>query len=606
MNQRKYLLTILLVVTGLGFLVKLFMIQVLDNTYSQAAESNLTRRVRDPAYRGIISDRFDRLLVYNVPVYDIFVVPKDVRELDTARFCKIFQINAKDLHDRLRATRHYSLNKPSHLLGPLYEEEFARVQGYLRDFPGFQVRVRMIRGYRYPYLAHALGYVAEASREALAADTTKHYHMGDHIGISGIEAHYEAYLRGDPGVRYWMADARGRELGSFAGGRYDTLPVRGDKLKLGIDIDLQTYAEDLMMSFSGSIVALEPATGEVLAWVSAPSYAPDLLSGRRFKARFSSLSKQSTRPLFNRPLQAMYRPGSIFKLPQALVALQAGTLFPPTTFPCKQNIIGCHSHPTTKGLVDAITNSCNPYFYKVMQGFIEREGSELSSYKQARKNLKKWDISMSQLGFGKDLQIDVPFGRTGNVPSVQDYDKIYGALRWKYSNIYSLAIGEGENLVVPLQMANFASIIANGGYYYLPHFVSTIGKTKGPLPIYKRRHKVPIRTEYFTIVQNAMQQVVEKGTGRRAKLPGITVCGKTGSVQNYERSDHSVFIAFAPKESPKIALSVYVEFGGEGGSISAAIAGLMIEKYLRGEQAGLRMEHYVHAVQAKNIAKNVH
>lgn len=596
MKERRYLLQILVLLVGLLFVGKLFFIQVMDSTYRQAAESNFTQRVKERAYRGRILDRNGKLLVYNVPVYDIYAIPKEVKTLDTARFCSLFDIDAQVLEQRLQAAHSYSPIKSSHILGPLYEEEFARVQSYIRDFAGFHVQAQTIRGYKYPYLAHVLGYLSEIDKKQLIGDTSNYYQIGDLKGRSGIEAYYEEQLRGKPSLRYKMVDARGREIGAFAGGKYDTLSVPGKDLTLGIDINLQAYAEQLMVGRSGSIVALEPSTGEILCFVSAPSYAPHILSGRHFRKNYSVLATDSLRPLFVRPLQAMYRPGSIFKIAQALVALQEKAIHPESKFSCNRRLVGCHFHNPVEDLIGSIRDSCNPYFYRVMQRVVEPESVE-NPYQQVRHGLQRWNERMLSLGFGTELAIDVPFVQNGAIPSPQDYDKIYGTLRWRYSNIYSLSIGEGENLVVPLQMANLAAIVANGGYYYVPHFVRSVGDSKIPLPIYTQRQYVSIHVDHFTVIQKAMQQVVTKGTGWRAQVPEMSVCGKTGSVQNQERAEHSVFIAFAPQENPKIAVSVYVEYAGEGGTIAAAISGLLIEKYLKGEEAALFMEPYVFSFQ---------
>ena len=581
-----------MLLAGVIFVIKLFFLQIVDDTFKEAAQDNLIAKVREEAYRGRIYDRNKQLLVYNKPAYEILAVPKEVKHLDTLAFSKAFGITKEDLRNKLRQAKKYSLSKPSVIIGPLYEEEFASVQGAIIKFHGFRVRVRTTRGYRYPYLAHVLGYVAEISKEALAADTTNYYQLGDYKGVSGLEAFYEMYLRGEKGLKYKMVNVNGREIGALAEGKYDQLSKPGKNLALGIDISLQAYAEKLMKNKSGSIVAIEPTTGEILSFVSAPSYHPTDLSGRYFTKNFEKLSQDTLNPLFNRPLMAMYRPGSIFKIAQALVALDAKAIQPTTTFPCDQNIIKCHKHRLEQNLSYAIKNSCNPYFFQVMKSVIEPEGVSQPS-KRAREGLIYWHTQMKKLGFGTQLSIDAPFASKGFVPDVSYYDKYYGPLKWQYSHIYSLSIGEGENLVVPLQMANFAAIVANGGYYYTPHFVRNIGQSQGPLLKYKKRHIVDMDTTHFFFIKKAMQLVVEGGTGWRARLPDITVCGKTGSVENVNREDHSVFIAFAPAENPKIALAVYVEYVGEGGQIAAPIAGLLIEKYLKKKEAKLYMEKYV-------------
>ena len=596
MKERRLLLPTLVIVLALVFAVKLLFIQVLDGTYQQAAQSNSTQRIKARARRGHILDRNGQLLVYNVPVYDIQVVPKEVERLDTAAFCLRFGVERAELRERLEEAARYSYIRPSYVLGPLYGSEFAAVEGYMRDFPGFHLQIRSIRGYSYPSLAHALGYVAEISRKALERDTSNYYTIGDLKGISGLEAQYEPILRGVSGFRYEMIDAKGKTLGAFAGGKYDTLSKPGRDITLGIDIELQRYAESLMKGRSGSVVALDPSTGEVLCFVSAPAYEPGLLSGRSFTRNYAALEDDERRLLFNRPLQAMYRPGSIFKIAQALVALQEKAISTESSFPCNQQVIRCHPHAPREALMGAIQHSCNPYFFRVMQRVIQPQGRSVSPYKQARERLEVWTEYMHSMGFGRHVALDIPFATRGFVPNVSYYDKIYGPLRWKYSNIYSISIGEGENLVLPIQMANFAAIVANKGYYYVPHFI------RGPeVPsIYKTRHKVPIDEVHFEAIQEGMQRVVEYGTGRRARLEGINVCGKTGSVENKDRPEHAVFIACAPREAPRIALSVYVEYSGEGGMIAAPIAGLLIEKYLVGEEAALLMEPYVRAFNPPN------
>ena len=601
MSTQRSVITTLILLVGGTFIVKLFFLQIVDDTFKEAAQDNLIEKVSEEAYRGRIYDRNRQLLVYNRPAYEILVIPKEIKQLDTLAFSKVFGITVEVCKQKLLQAKQYSLNKPSVIVGPLYEEEFAAIQGAMIRFQGFRVRARTTRGYRYPYLAHVLGYVAEISKEGLETDTTQYYQLGDYKGVSGLEAYYESYLRGDKGLRYKMVNVNGREIGALAEGKYDQLSKPGQNLELGIDISLQAYAEKLMEDKYGSIVAIDPQTGEILSFVSAPNYPPTALSGRHFTKNFERLSKDTLKPLFNRPLMAMYRPGSIFKIAQALVALEAQAIDPETAFACDQTIINCHQHSTQKDLAYAIKNSCNPYFFRVMKAVIEPEGVSQPN-KRSREGLIYWHKQMKKFGFGTQFSIDAPFASKGFVPDISYYDKYYGPLRWRYSHIYSLSIGEGENLVVPLQMANFAAILANGGYYYTPHFVRNIGQSQGPLPQYRKRHVLDIHPTHFSFIKKAMQLVVEGGTGWRARIPDITVCGKTGSVENLNREDHSVFIGFAPAEDPKIALAVYVEYVGEGGQMAAPIAGLLIEKYLKKEKAKLRMENYV--LNFRNISSN--
>ena len=353
-----------------------------------------------------------------------------------------------------------------------------------------------------------------------------------------------------------------------------------------------------MAGKSGSVVAIEPASGEVLSIVSAPSYDPSLFSGRKFSENFKLISSDTNKPLFNRPLMAAYRPGSIFKIMQALVALQEGVITPESRFKCNTNLIGCHngsSHPfgTSEKLVGAVANSCNPYFYNVMRRMVLQNTVE-NEYEDAKIGLDEWHDYVTKFGFGAPTGIDLPGEKSGLVPNSAYYDRAYGGRPWKYSNIYSIAIGEGENLVVPIQMANFAATVANRGFYYKPHLIKSIGETGEPLPKYQVKQLSGVDSAYFELAVEAMAEVVKSGTGQyRAKLKDIEVCGKTGTVQNDPMPDHSVFIAFAPRDNPQIAVSVYVEDAGQGARAAAAIAGLMIEKYIKRDSAQLLMEPYV-------------
>ena len=406
-------------------------------------------------------------------------------------------------------------------------------------------------------------------------------------------------MRGRNGVRYKLRDVDGNDKGSFKDGAWDTLSVPGQDLITTVDLQLQEYGEFLLKGKSGSIIAIEPATGEILAMVSGPSYDPLLLTGRNYSNNYKLISSDTNKPLFNRPLMAQYRPGSIFKIAQAMVALQEGVITPDTRFKCDRSIIGCHGPHTNEDLRGAITNSCNPYFYQALKKMVN-QGKSDNPFDDTRVGLEEWNKHISSFGFGKRLGIDLPNEKSGLVPSPAFYDKAYRGRPWKFSNIYSIAIGEGENLVVPLQMANFAATVANKGYYITPHLVKSIGNTGKPLPEYLEKHYTTIDSENFEIAADAMEEVVRSGTGQyRASLKDIVVCGKTGSVQNdaktmkHARPDHSVFIAYAPKENPKIAVSVYVEWSGQGARAAASIASLMIEKYLYGETKRPHIQDYV-------------
>ena len=594
MNEdRKYIVQILIVLIAVIFLIKLFSIQVLDPQYAKAAESNVIQRVIEYPYRGLIYDRNGELLVYNKPEYDVMVIPNDVHELDTAHFLKIFSLTREELEERLLKAKKYSYVKPTPVVRQLTNEEFASIQDQMIYFPGFFIQARTSRAYKYPSLANALGYVSEISKSQLERDTAKYYRQGDYIGQSGIEAYYEERLRGRRGIRYKLKNVRGIDKGVFNEGEFDTLSIPGENLRLTVDIDLQQYGEYLMNGKSGSIVAIEPSSGEILSFVSGPSYDPNLLTGRLYSENFSRISQDTLKPLFNRPLMAQYRPGSIFKIVQSLVALQEGVVSEQTYYACNMNLIGCHYHGPGEYLMGAITHSCNPYFLQVMRRLVNQEKSE-DTFEDTRIGLANWREHISTFGLGQPLGIDLPGEKSGLIPSPEYYDRAYGGRPWKYSNIYSISIGEGENLVVPLQMANFAAIMANRGFYYKPHLVKAIGEEGEPLPMYKTKNYTSVDAKYFDVAVEAMAEVVRSGTGQyRAKLADIEVCGKTGTVQNDPLPDHSVFIAFAPKDDPKIAVAVYVEDAGQGARAAASIASLMIEKYLLGESKRPYIEQYV-------------
>jgi penicillin-binding protein 2 len=597
MNEgRKEIFQIIFVLVGLIFLVKLFFIQVVDDRYADLADSNAILRQVDYPVRGLIRDRNGKLIVYNTPEFKLEVLLKDVKKFDSAKFCRVFEISREELRKKfkeMKLRKEYSPYKPTLFLNQLSTTDFAKIQDYLDEFPGFYVQARTTRAYTTPALANALGYVSEISKNRLESDATGIYKQGDYIGQSGIEAYYEEQLSGKRGVSFKLRNVKGILKGSFKNGAYDTLSVPGQDLVTGIDLDLQLYGEFLMKGKSGSIAAIEPSTGEILALVSGPSYDPTLLTGREYSKNFRLISSDTNKPLFNRPLMAQYRPGSIFKIAQAMTALQEGVITPDTRIRCDRSIINCHGNHSNEDLRGAIANSCNPYFHNVLRRMLNK-GVINDPFKDTRVGLAEWDKHIMSFGFGRPLGIDLPNEKNGNIPTPEYYDRAYNNRPWKFSNIYSIAIGEGENLVVPLQMANFAATIANRGFYYTPHIVKSIGTDGKPLPRFLEKHTTSIDPANYLIAVDAMQQVVDAGTAQyRAKLKNIVVCGKTGTVQNMPLPDHAVFIAFAPRENPKIAISVYVEDAGQGGRAAASIASLMIEKYLIGHTERPYIEQYV-------------
>ncbi len=597
-KSRGYIIQGIFVLIAIIFSVRLFSLQVLDDSYKTAANNNIIQEEIEYPFRGLMYDRNGEILVANKAIFDLLVVPAQIKKIDTARFCNLVGITIDEFDTRTKKAKAYSYVKASLFIKQISLEDFSKFEDHLDEFPGFVLQPRITRSYTYPILANALGYISEISKYELTKDTVNYYHSGDYIGKSGLESNYETYLRGLRGKKFKIRNVRGVEKGQFKDGKFDTLAVPGFSITTTIDRTLQEYAEKLMKGKSGSIVIIEPATGEILSIVSAPSYAPGLLSGKDFSRNFSIINQDSLNPLFNRALMAAYRPGSIFKVVQSLVAMQEGVITPYTRFKCNTKLIGCHngsSHPfgTSEKLVGAITNSCNPYFYQVMRKMVVQHVED-SPYKDAKIGLDKWNGYVKKFGFGAPLGIDLPGEKGGLIPDSKYYDRAYRGREWKFSNIYSLAIGEGENLVVPIQMANFTATVANRGFYYKPHLVKAISSTGQPLPIYTKKHYTGVDSAYFEVAVEAMAEVIKSGTGQyRAKLKDIEVCGKTGTVQNDPNPDHSVFIAFAPRDNPKIAISVYVESAGQGARAAAAISGLLIEKYLKQDSAALYFEPYV-------------
>jgi penicillin-binding protein 2 len=596
MNEgRKEIIQIVFIAIGIVFLVKLFFIQVVDSRYKDLADGNAILPQVDYPSRGLIYDRNHKLIAYNTPEFDVEVILQDVKKFDSARFCEVFKMSMPEVRKAfadMRLRKEYSRFKPTVFLDQLSAVEYASVSDHMDEFPGFYIVARTGRAYSTASLANALGYVSEISKNQLKDDSTHIYKQGDYIGQSGIEAYYENVLRGQRGMRYKLRNVKGVVKGSWNNGAYDTLSIPGTDLTTGIDLDLQRYAEYLLNGKAGSIVAIEPSTGEILTFVSGPSYDPNSLTGRKYSNNYKLISTDTMKPLFNRPLMAQYRPGSIFKIAQAMSALQMGVITPETRIKCDRTIIGCHGPHSNEDLRGAIANSCNPYFYNVLRRMVNK-GVTNDPFSDSRVGLADWNNYIWSFGFGHKLGIDLPNEKAGLIPTPAYYDRAYRGRPWKFSNIYSIAIGEGENQVVPIQMANFAATIANRGYYITPHLVRQIGNDGKPLPQYTEKHYTKIESKNFDIAIDAMEAVVDHGTATRARMPDIIVCGKTGSVQNEPRPDHSVFIAFAPRDNPKIAISVYVEYSGQGARAAASIASLMMEKYLTGQVKRKYLEDYV-------------
>jgi penicillin-binding protein 2 len=576
--NRKYVITALIVLASLGLLVRIFIIQVVKNTYRLSADNNVLRYVTQYPARGLVYDRNGKLIVYNQAAYDIMVVPSQTTKIDTAGFCDLLGISPDLFKREMRNAIIYSRRAPSVFLKQISNETYARFQEKMFLYPGFYVQPRTLRKYAKPVGAHVLGYVSEVDDGVIKKNP--YYKPGDYIGKSGIEEAYEKDLRGRRGVKIFLVDVFSRIKGSYAGGRMDTLAVQGSDIVTGLDLDLQAYGDLLMNNKRGSIVAIEPKTGEVLTLVSTPDYDPALLVGRIRSDNYSILSADTLKPLFNRALMASYPPGSTFKPINGLIGLQEKVITPSTLFECHNGylFVACHSHPSPLSLVGAIGNSCNSYFCQTYRRVLENP-----YYNTISDAYIKWKSYLDEFGFGSKLGTDFVNELAGFIPTTDYFDKYYGKNRWKALTVISMAIGQGEVGTTPLQMANMTAAIANRGYYFTPHVVRSIGAEHYIDKRFVTKHQISIDSANFEFIVQGMEASVNSGTSTVAALKDIIVCGKTGTAQNPHGKNHSVFIAFAPKDNPKIAIAVYVENAGFGATFAAPIASLMIEKYLKGE-----------------------
>jgi penicillin-binding protein 2 len=598
--NRKYVIMALIVLATLGLLVRLFIIQVVKNTYRLSADNNVLRYIPQYPARGLIYDRNGKLIVFNQAAYDLMVVPSQVTKIDTTGFCDLLGITADLFRKQMRLAINYSRRAPSVFLKQVSNETYARFQEKMFMYPGFYVQPRTLRKYSKPVASHILGYVSEVDEGVIKKNP--YYKPGDYIGKSGIEESYEKDLRGRRGVKIFLVDVFSRIKGSYEEGKLDTLAVQGSDIVTGLDLDLQDYGELLMKNKRGSVVAIEPSTGEVLSLISAPDYDPALLVGRVRSENFAKLQMDSvSQPLFNRATMASYPPGSTFKPINGLIGLQEGVINPQTLFECHRGylFVACHVHPSPLSIVGAIGNSCNAYFCQTYRRVLENP-----AYNTVADAYEKWKMYVNEFGFGNKLGTDFVNELAGFIPSTEYYDKYYGKNRWKALTVISMAIGQGEVGATPLQMANYTAAIANRGYFYTPHVVKSIGTGRIIDKRFTLRHQIDIDTANFGKIVLGMEQAVNSGTAAGVKLKDIIMCGKTGTAQNPHGANHSVFIAFAPKDNPKIAIAVFVENAGFGATYAAPIASLMIERYLKGQISNKALEKRILDLNLDNLGIN--
>ena len=584
--MRKVLLPALVIICASLLLIRIFFLQIVDDSFKLKSENNAIKIKYDYPERGYIYDRNGKLMVANQPSYDIMVIPRDIKNLDTTQFCSLLDISKEYFIKKIAKAKVYSPMLPSVFLPQLNKLEYAAFQEKIRKFEGFYIQKRSLRDYQEDFGANVFGFITQVNENIIKKNP--YYVGGDLIGKQGVEESYEEYLRGQKGVRYILKDKFNREIGSYKEGKYDTIAKQGDDLTLSIDAELQKYGEELMVNKWGGIVAIEPSSGEILALVSAPDFDPALLVGRQRSKNYTILHNDSiAKPLYDRGLLAEYPPGSPFKILTALVALQEGVIDETTTFMChhgfsyaRGRFMKCHCHGGAMQLHRGIYESCNAYFGNAFMKTINK-------YNKPGDGVDAWSNHLKSFGLGDYMGYDLPTGKKGLIPTSKTYKKLYPNGGWRSTAIVSNAIGQGEILMTPIQLANMMAAVANRGYYYTPHIIKNIEGHKIDKK-FTEKHVTTIDKKYFDPVISGLFDVYNLGTAHGLNVAGIDICGKTGTAENYLKvngkrvklQDHSIFVAFAPKDNPKIAIAVFVENGYWGARWAGPIVSLMIEKYL--------------------------
>ncbi len=587
LDNRKYVIGGITLFIVISYIIRLAFLQLFSKDYKASADHNaFYKNVIFPS-RGSIYDRTGKLLVFNQPAYDLMVIMREVENLDTLDFCQTLGISRQQFDDRMASIKDrnknpgYSSYTQQLFMGQIPAGEYSVLQEKLFRFRGFSVRQRTIRQYAYPNLAHVLGDVAEVSPKDIEMDS--YYESGDYMGKQGVERSYEKDLRGEKGVQILLRDSRGRIQGHYQNGAFDSQPKPGKDLTLSIDLELQALGERLMEGKLGSIVAIEPKTGEVLCMVSSPTYDPRLMEGKERGKKMVEMGKNPLKPLLNRAVLGTYPPGSTFKTSQALTFLQEGIITPQTAYPCSRGFryggmkVGCHGHGSPLPLIPAIATSCNGYFCWGLLHMLNNR----TKYHNIQDAMTVWKDYMVSMGFGYKLGVDLPSESRGLIPNAAYYDKAHKN-NWSALSVISIAIGQGEVLLTPLQIANLGATIANRGYYITPHVVKKVkdGQLADSL---LTKHKTMVDKAYYEFVADGMRKAVLGGTCRGANNPWFETCGKTGTAQNPHGQDHSAFMGFAPKDNPKIAICVYVENGKWGATFGVPIGALMMEQYINGK-----------------------
>ncbi len=585
--MRKVLLPTIIIIATILLVARLFYLQVVNDSFKLKSDNNAIKIQYDYPERGYIYDRHGKLLVANQPSYDIMVIPKDLKNIDTTEFCQLLKITKEDYIKILTKAKIYSPRLPSVFLPQLNKMEFAAFQEKIRKFQGFYIQKRSLRDYQVTFGANVFGFITQASEETVKKNP--YYNSGDLLGKQGVEESYETTLRGVKGVKYIQKDKYNREIGSYKGGQFDTIAKQGEDINLTIDAELQKYGEELMVNKRGGIVAIEPSTGEILALVTAPSYDPAILVGRQRSKNYTMLFRDSiAKPLYDRGLLAEYPPGSPFKIMTGLIALQEGVINEQTSFVChhgfsyaRGRFMKCHCHGGVMQLHRGIYESCNTFFGSVYMKTINK-------FVRPADGVDVWSNHLKSFGLGQFMGYDLPTGRKGKAPTSKTYKKIYPNGGWRSTAIVSNAIGQGEVLMTPIQLANMMAAVSNHGFYYTPHIIKKI-ESETIDKKFRTKHVSTIDRKYFQPMIDGLFDVYNMGTAQALQVQGIEICGKTGTAENFAKvngkrvklQDHSIFVAFAPRNNPKIAIAVLVENGYWGARWAGPITSLMIEKYLR-------------------------
>ncbi len=597
--MRKILLLALVLTTGFVFVGRLFYLQIFDTSATALSQNNAIKVVYDYPQRGHIFDRNGKLLVTNQPSYDLMAIPREIKSFDTLALCELISVTPEKLKKELKRAWTYSPRQAQVIIPTLSKEEYAFLGEQLRKFEGFYIQKRSLRDYQIDFGANFLGYIQEVNRSIIKKDP--YYQSGDLIGRQGVEQQYEDILRGVKGVKRYQKDRFNRNIGPYKDGTLDTLPVPGKDITLTIDAELQSYAESLMINKRGGIVALEPSTGEILALVTAPNYDPADLVGRKRSRNYTKMYYDSvSKPLYDRALKGGYAPGSPFKALTSLISLQEGVIDLNENIYCGGSYnyggkkpLGCHYHKSPVQLVSGLAHSCNSYFATAYRRTIDK-------FETPQKGMNAWKRHLESFGLGNYMGYDLPIGSKGLIPGADFYDRYY-EFYWGSTTNISNAIGQGEVLMTPIQMANFTAAIANRGYYYKPHIIKKIKGVDSIQSEYTTRNNTTIAREHFEPVVEGMNGVYNFGTAKSLRVPDIEICGKTGTAENYVKidgkrvqlTDHSTFVAFAPKDNPKIAIAVFIENGYWGSRYGGRIASLLIDKYINGEVKRKDLENWI-------------